>query len=256
MLAVGTSCGKLHLVDTTTGVEHLNISTHQDARVLGVSVAPDGSMIATAGSDGTWKVWDLLGERLLCSRGHGTGASVTSIAFSPCGNLLATTGHKDGVPKLWDVRSGLEKRVLEGVKRGDIHDAGPAWTVSFSADGRRLASGGSLVQVWDLGKNLSPLRTTIAPRMPPVPTTALEMRTAVLFPDGRRLASGGWGLPPGVRVWDVASRATLAYTLADLDGCDPALPHSDWPAVLKITCWGCGTNANFGAEKSVGSPNW
>ena len=225
MLAVGTSGGKLLLVDTTTGVEHMNIMAHDAGKVLGVAVHPDGRMVATAGSEGTWKLWDLLGRMILCCRGHGTGCSVTSIAFSPCGNVVATTGRKDGVPKLWDVRTGLEKWVLEGVTRGDIRDVGPAWTVSFSADGRRLASGGSLIQVWDLGMNLYPLVTTIEPRQPPVPIK-MEMRTAVLFPDGKRIASGGWGLPPGVRVWDVAMRSTLVSTLAHHEGLDPALPRS------------------------------
>ena len=125
----------------------MNIMAHDAGKVLGVAVHPDGRTVATAGSEGTWKMWDLLGRMTLCSREHGSGSSVTSIAFSPCGNVVATTGRKDGVPRLWDVRTGLEKRVLEGVKRGDIMDVGPAWTVSFSADGRRLASGGDLVQV-------------------------------------------------------------------------------------------------------------
>jgi WD40 repeat protein len=70
--------------------------------------------------------------------GSGHTASVTAMAFSPDGKMLAS-GDGSGAVKLWDVNSGsglrtLSGEVMEAVSKGDGVSA-----LAFSADGKTLA---------------------------------------------------------------------------------------------------------------------
>jgi WD40 repeat protein len=146
MLAVGTQSGRLYLVDAGAGTVRLDLLAHKNGRVLGVALSPDGSRVATAGSDGVWKLWGADGKRRMAVQGHGKNTTVTSIVFSPCGGSLVTTGQQDRVPKIWDAETGRAGLTLQAGNEA-YKDCGPAWTLSFSADGKRLASGGALIQV-------------------------------------------------------------------------------------------------------------
>src|SRR5262245_56149433 len=75
--------------------------------------------------------------------GIGHSSSLTSVAFSPDGRILAS-GSRYGATKLWDVASGRELRTLS-------EDAGADHPVAFSPDGRIVASGeDTRIKFWEV----------------------------------------------------------------------------------------------------------
>jgi RNA polymerase sigma factor (sigma-70 family) len=166
--------------------------------VSSVAFSPDGSLLASASTDGTVKIWETAtGKELLTLKGH--QSQVNRVAFSPDRERLAS-GAADALVKVWDVKSG--KEVL--TYRGHAHLGSSIHSLAFSPDGKRLASGNGspggnfAIKVWD-------------------PTTGLELLTITelkgmisslaFSPDGKRLASASGDR--AVRVWNLTTGQEL-----------------------------------------------
>jgi WD40 repeat protein/tRNA A-37 threonylcarbamoyl transferase component Bud32 len=183
------------------GTLYVDYQNHANA-VYTVAWSPDGTRIASGGSDHTAQVWRAAdGSPLYTYTGH-TG-SVDYVAWSLDSTRVASASD-DKTIQVWDATNGTLFFECNG-HTDNVHCA--VW----SPDGRRIASGSgdTTVKVWDAATGTLLLTYT--------GHTATVWAVA-WSPDGTRIASAS-GNPKAtipdntVKVWDVATGATLlTYT--------------------------------------------
>ena len=185
------------LPDLTDPALRRILTSHKEG-VSAVTVAPDGSWLATGSSDGTVRTWDTATwqERATLT-GHKSW--VTTAAVAPDGSWLATGSSRRTV-QIWDTATWQERATLTGHKAGVRAGA-------IAVDGSWLATGSvdGTVRIWDTATWQQ--RATLTGHKSRVSAVAVA-------PDGSWLAAGS---DDGtVRIWDTATwqqRATLAeYT--------------------------------------------
>jgi WD40 repeat protein len=117
--------------DLETAEEPLILQAHSD-EVKALAFGPDGRFLATAGSDGRARVWDLAAADPLEAQytflGH--KGTVEAVAFSPDATLVAT-GGADRSARVWDLASGQEMFTLMDHKAG-------VWDLAFTPDGKHI----------------------------------------------------------------------------------------------------------------------
>ncbi len=91
-------------------LQRSQLEGHQ-GNVNEISFSPDGQRIATAGEDGTARIWNLQGQQLALLDGH--QGEVYGISFSPDGQRIATYGLVDGTARIWNLQ-GQQLALLEG----------------------------------------------------------------------------------------------------------------------------------------------
>jgi WD40 repeat protein len=163
--------------------------------VDGMAFSPDGERLASAGGDGSVKIWGSRTGDVIQTIPHAHAASAVAVAFHRDGKHLASAGA-EGQVKVWDLTTGQEvfSRPCE------VHRKfGSACTVAFSpSDGRHLAAGkDGAVRVWDW-ENRQLLHS--------FPGHEHHSISVAFSRDGRRLATGSWR--EGPRLWDLTTEGT------------------------------------------------
>ena len=158
--------------------------------VTGVALAPDGSTVAAAGSDGNARVYRLDGSLVRTLAGN--GARLTRIAFDPSGTLLAARST-DHTARIWSLSTG-RMRVLRG-------DADTVASARFSPDGSKLVTAGrdhyARIRVVATGDAVEVLKGAFG-----------EVSDAAFSPDGRWVVTAG---PGKAGLFDAHSGVLLFY---------------------------------------------
>ena len=165
--------------------------TTQQPVIYTLAFSPDGKRLAASGGDiydgegnpiFIWQINDKIEETRPIHISEGDPRHITSLAFSPDSQILASCGM-EGLAKLWDAATGRKIQQLAG------HNAA-VMKINFSPDGKYLATASldRTARVWDAADGKELLRYQL-------PDIGLG---AYFTPDGRRVVvvpqTGGYHL--------------------------------------------------------------
>jgi WD40 repeat protein/tetratricopeptide (TPR) repeat protein len=160
-----------------------------------IAFSPDGKTLASGSQDQTLRFWDIPNQQLMAEMKRNTrgitSESICSIAYSPDGKMIAL-GVENNTVHLWDAihQTGISE--LKG-------HANAIKSVSFSSDGKRLASGSKeAVFIWDV-INLKLLAKIKGND---------EIQCVSFSPDRKVIAAGTWG--GTIHLWDAITYKSLA----------------------------------------------
>ena len=189
-LASGSWDETVRLWDVSTNAHQTTLTGHTEG-ISKVAFSPDGNIFVSSSSNEDKVIlWDAVTWR---QKAAFNIEGINCFAISPDSSTLAT-GSWQGELYLWDVATGTHKMVLMG------HLSNIS-TVTFSPDGKTLASGGDgKLYLWDIATGVRKLAIT---------GHTSSVSTIAFSPDGRTLASGGY---EKILLWDTAT-STYEATL-------------------------------------------
>ena len=174
--------------------------------INGVACSADGKKIASAGDDGSVKVWDFNSGKVILTLGKDL-QSADAVAFSPDGRLLAAAvmagGRRGNAVQIWDLANGqLVQDMREHTQQ--IND------LAFSPDGNRIASvsNDNTLRIWNV--KYGTLETTQK-------ETKNNLLALAYSPDGKKIvATENWD--GKIEMWD----AINVRLIRSIQG------HADW----------------------------
>jgi WD40 repeat protein len=192
-LITGDDDGHIKIFESSTGRKLLDIPAH-DAFILSVEFSPDGNFVASAGQDGSAKIWDTQSGALTAGFDgqNDVGANVgydvvNNISYNAAGDRLAIFGCCNPSLNILDTATGKIAR------RIDL-EAAPEWGNYDHAGDRLAIRTGEKIAILDADSG--ELLLTLNAHNGVVTGLAFS-------PDGRRLATASSdGL---VKLWDVES---------------------------------------------------
>ncbi|MER6949324.1 WD40 repeat domain-containing protein [Nonomuraea sp. NPDC000554] len=163
--------------EVCTGDPGVPLDSGHRGTVLDVALSPDGTWLASAGEDGTVRIWDRV-RHVPPPDEHMRRRRLSAVRVAGQGGWLATAGP--GGPALWDD---------EGSALGTIGEAGGCTAVAISPDESWLAATTGDGELWLAGRD-----GTVRARVSAPPWSRDDV---VISPDGSWLATAG----DEVRVW-------------------------------------------------------
>jgi dipeptidyl aminopeptidase/acylaminoacyl peptidase len=210
-LASGSFDGSIRIWDVSDGSCTKVLRDERMDHVLSVAFSPDGATLATAGRQvieddedeeemvyidvAVILLWDFsyknTGSSLLF-QSQERDAEIRSIAYSPDGQYIATTGH-DSMVRLWNVATQKLQTIFKGHSTSAI-----IRSVCFSPNGKILASASDdhSVRLWDVTANDGRCLVKLSGHHNDF------VMSVVFSPDGRTFASGSYDENGTVRLWN------------------------------------------------------
>lgn len=184
--------------DLTVGVWEMNSGKllrqlpAPDIFTLALAISPDSKFLAEVGYEGQARIWQIESWTIHRRLDLGHNKKITTVAFSPDGQTLAT-GDENNTVCVWHVHSG-EKLAAHRFHSNIV------LSVAYHPDGSTLASASAdkTVRLWNWREE----------RMEHVLHGSQNWVTSVAYsPDGRLLASGGYDSV--IRLWQSADGQLL-----------------------------------------------
>ncbi|MGW6613013.1 nSTAND1 domain-containing NTPase [Streptomyces erythrochromogenes] len=171
-------------------------AVHQSERLVSVAFDGTGRVLATAGERAV-RLWDVTNRRApaeLAALPGRPAADPSWVAYGPGGSGVLATGHTDGTTRLWNADDPRRPRLLATLPG---HTAAIT-SVAFSPDGHTMATtGDTTARLWDVGDPANPLLLDVLRGHTDTVTSS------AFSPDGRTLATGGWDRT--ARIWNLAA---------------------------------------------------
>lgn len=211
-LAFGSLRGEIKVWDPLERTALATIKAH-NLRITALAFSEDGALLATAGEEGTIKVWNWRDHELVATL-DGRGV-VERLAFSPDVTQLAASTDEN--IRLWSIGDATHQRTL---------DTGPGGTTitAYTPDGRYLISGGDTPEmiVWE------PETGNLAARLP---GTGGDRVALAFSPDGTMLVTAL--LNGTTTLWNLTTITSTTVNRADLNIPDLAF-SVDWTSDSRL----------------------
>ncbi|RUS21711.1 LOW QUALITY PROTEIN: hypothetical protein BC937DRAFT_91739 [Endogone sp. FLAS-F59071] len=185
-------------------VERIINEEHKRAVTRICFASTHGSLLLSASSDSTMKLWDLRDNKSARNTFEGKSDNVRDVQFNPLYFYEFAAAFENGTIQKWDTRG---KPVYE--RKINAHN-GICLTVDWHSDGRILASGGrdKNIQVWDMTMESRKPQYTIRTM---APVAHIQWR-----PDHENeLASCSLGSDNRVHVWDIRRPNIAKYSMEE-----------------------------------------
>lgn len=157
--------------------------------VLGIALSQDGHWLASAGEDGTVRLWALSadGAAREIRRLEGHSNAAYGVAISPRRGWLASAGG-DGAVLIWRLTDGNKENQPQ-----PFDSDSPARSIAFSLNGRWLASGSDdgTIRIWTFSEDDGPDPDFKRLHTPSSPQSGALVRSVNFSPNNDWLASGG-----------------------------------------------------------------
>ena len=238
----------VHLWDVSAQKWVGRLTSQGQRRVATLTYTLDGNTLAVGYGNGDIGLWDMSTQQQTALLDT-PSSSVSILAFSPDGKLLASGGSEDLTISLWDVQTqtlvgAFEAHTHVGTFEGHGHKVR---SVAFSPDGKILASGihgHDIVFLWDVAT-----RSRIALLANNINKKYKGVNSVAFSPDGTILASTG--NDGKIWLWDARTKRRIGVLKTNADGVTSIVFRPDGKTLASLNGRIASTGRHKGGDMAV-----